>query len=227
MTLSRKGKVFIITGAASGIGRAVAQKLDTLGAILCLYDIQPPNLQETLHHLTSPALHSTYTCDVSSSEACTAVAAFVYEKHNRIDGLLNCAGINPSSLPLAETNDAYIAKIINTNLIGTIYMSRACFPFIPSGGVILNISSELGLRGAGGMSIYCAAKFGVVGFTKALALEVGEKGVRVNAVAPGPIDTPTMLGNVVGVDYNKRVAERIGLRRVGRPEEVASVVAFV
>ncbi|PYH68008.1 SDR family NAD(P)-dependent oxidoreductase [Aspergillus vadensis CBS 113365] len=226
MALSLKDKIIVITGAASGIGRAVAAKLDACGAVLALCDIQEDKLQDTKTQLTATT-HDTYLCDVSTSAACEAVVTAVHEKHGHIDGVFNCAGINPSNISLEETDDAYIDKIIGANLMGTMYMSRACIPHLAQGASILNVSSDCGLHGAAGMSLYCAAKFDIVGFTKSLALELGRRSIRVNAVAPGPIDTPTMLGNVIGGDYNAQVMQRIGLGRLGMPGEVANVVAFL
>ncbi|GKZ20537.1 hypothetical protein AbraIFM66951_005862 [Aspergillus brasiliensis] len=226
MAVSLKDRIIIITGAASGIGRAVAMKLDLLGAVLALCDIQEGSLHDTKNQLTA-TVHDAYRCDVSSSAACNAVAKAVHAKHGRIDGVFNCAGINPSNINLEDTDDAYIERIMGVNLIGTAYMSRACIPYLAPGSCIVNVASDRGLRGAAGMSLYCAAKFGIVGFTKSLALELGGRSIRVNAVAPGPIDTPTMLGNVMGGDFNTQAMQRIGLHRLGMPGEVANVVAFL
>lgn len=106
-------------------------------------------------------------------------------------------------------------------------MSRACVPVLRRGSVIVNVSSMCGLRGYPGFSIYCATKFAIVGFTKALAIELGALEIRVNAVAPGPIDTPTMAGNTQGGDKNKQLSDSLALGRLGESSEVADVVTFL
>ncbi|OJJ94977.1 hypothetical protein ASPACDRAFT_127874 [Aspergillus aculeatus ATCC 16872] len=106
-------------------------------------------------------------------------------------------------------------------------MCRACVPLMQEGSVMVNVSSVCGLKGYPGYSVYCATKFGIIGFTKALAAELGPKGIRVNAVAPGHTDTPTMVGNVAGGDANARIVKEVPLGRLGEPREVADVVAFL
>jgi NAD(P)-dependent dehydrogenase (short-subunit alcohol dehydrogenase family) len=106
-------------------------------------------------------------------------------------------------------------------------MTRACIPHLKSGAAIVNVSSICGLRANARIAIYNAAKFGVTGFTQSMALELGPKGIRVNAVAPGQIHTPTNMNVVVGQDAMDQAKTRIALGRMGTPEEVADVVSFL
>jgi NAD(P)-dependent dehydrogenase (short-subunit alcohol dehydrogenase family) len=99
--------------------------------------------------------------------------------------------VNPTYFPLEKTTDDYWNLIVNTSLQGTYFMTRACIPFLSAGSAIVNVSSIAGLHADAGYAIYNAAKFGVIGFSKAMALELGPKGIRVNVVAPGSITTPT------------------------------------
>lgn len=118
--------------------------------------------------------------------------------------------------------------LINTNLRGTYNITRAVIPHLPApGGSIVNVSSTMGIRAAADHAIYCATKFGIVGFTKAMALELGPNGIRVNAVAPGYIDTPTNSGVVAGPTAVQQQVASVALGRMGTPAEVADVVAFL
>ncbi|KAH8887171.1 short-chain dehydrogenase/reductase-like protein SDR [Thozetella sp. PMI_491] len=223
MANTLEGKVIVITGAASGIGRATAVKLASLGAHLALCDINP----ESLKALSLGSPHTTYVCDVGASAAVDATVAAIAADHGKIDGLFNCAGVNPTFFPLAETTDAYFDKLVNTNARGPFNLTRAVAPHLKAGSAIVNVASTAGLRASAGFSIYNLTKFGIIGFTKAMAMELGPKGIRVNAVAPGPIDTPTMAGNVAGGDANDKLVEGIAMGRIGKPDEVADVVAFL
>ena len=137
--------------------------------------------------------------------------------------------MNPTAYPLTATSDDYWNKLVNTNLKGTYLISRAAIPLLSNspGASIVNVSSTMGLQAAPEYAIYCATKFGIVGFTKALALELGPKGIRVNAVAPGYIDTPSNAGVVAGPEAVKAQVDRVALGRMGTGEEVADVVAFL
>ncbi|KAH9900512.1 3-oxoacyl-reductase [Xylariomycetidae sp. FL2044] len=217
-------KVTIITGAASGIGRATALKLASLGATLAVCDINADNLDQVMKELGNEK-HRSYAFNVGSSADCNKTVDSVLSTFGKINFLFNCAGVNPTALAITDTTDDYFDKLVNTNLRGPYNMTRACVPHLKSGAAVVNVASTAGLRATEGYSIYCATKFGIIGFTKAMALELGPKGVRVNCVAPGPIDTPTMAGNLAGGDANEKLIKGIALGRLGQPEEVASVVA--
>lgn len=219
------GKVCLVTGAASGIGRATAQKMALLGASLALSDINFSGLAET--NTLCGGGHLAEIFDVGSSQACEAFVASTITKFGRVDFIFNCAGVNPTASPLTETTDAYWDKLMNTNLRGTYNITRAVMPHLRAGASVVNVSSILGLVGAAGNAIYCATKFGIIGFTKAMALELGPRQVRVNAVAPGYIDTPTNAGVVAGPAAVAEQEAKIPMGRMGTPGEIADVVAFL
>ncbi|PLB52449.1 NAD(P)-binding protein [Aspergillus steynii IBT 23096] len=222
-----KDKLVVITGAASGIGKATALKLHALGANLIPCDINETSLTELQATLDPTRRHVYFAIDISSSTACTTVSDFITSNALKLDFLFNCAGINPTVIPITDTTDDYFSKLIDVNLRGTFNMTRACAPLMPAGSAIVNVSSICGLKGFAGYSVYCATKFGIIGLTKALAAEFGPKGIRVNAVAPGPIDTPTNDANVSGADAVKRAGEKVALGRMGEASEIADVVVFL
>ncbi|KAK0312305.1 hypothetical protein LTR82_013937 [Friedmanniomyces endolithicus] len=219
------GKVCLITGAASGIGRATALKMASLGALLALSDIKSPGLDET----ASLAGNSPFTSvfDVGSSTACNSFVDSVISKFGRLDYVFNCAGVNPTAYALTETTDEYYDKLMDTNLRGTYNMTRAVMPHLKAGAAVVNTSSIMGVTVAAEYAIYCATKFAIVGFTKAMAMELGTKQVRVNAVAPGYINTPTNAGVVAGPAAVAEQEKKIAMGRMGTAGEVADVVAFL
>ena len=227
-TLPFKNKVILLTGAASGIGRSTAIHLSSLGATLSISDIQPTALLET-HSLLSPSypshVHSTF--DISSPAACTSFINFTIEKLGKIDHVVNCAGINPIPIKTQDVSDEYWDKIMDTNVKGTFAMCRAAIPYLSRNSSIVNISSTLGLHGRPLFATYCASKFAVIGFSKALALELGERGIRVNVVAPGYIDTPTNSGVVAGEVERKRLESEVPMSRFGEVGEVSSLIAWL
>lgn len=229
MTQPFKDQVIFITGAGSGIGRATSIKLATLGATLYLTDINSSSLQQTrvLCPPTPPSVHSRDILDVSDSTACTSCIESCIEVYGKLNHIFNCAGVNPTPYALEETTDAYYDKLMNTNLKGTYAVTRAAIPYLAPGASIVNVSSICGVSPTANIAIYCATKYGVIGFSKAMALELGKKGVRVNVIAPGFIDTPTNASVVAGVESVKRIEGRISLGRMGLPEECADVVAFL
>ncbi|KAM3418804.1 hypothetical protein BST61_g4772 [Cercospora zeina] len=232
MSTKFQNQVCLITGAASGIGRATAIKMASHGARLALSDINQSGVEETQSLCHSPSSHSAETLDVSNSSAVTAYFHnIISERFGRLDFVFNCAGVNPTAYPLTETTDAYWEKLVGTNLKGTNEgreeegeqeKGRAV-----AGPAIVNVSSTMGVQAAPEYAIYCATKFGIVGFTKALALELGPKGIRVNAVAPGYIDTPTNAGVVAGPEAVRKQVEKVALGRMDAGEDVSDVVALL
>jgi len=221
-------KVCLITGAGSGIGRATAQKINSLGGKLALSDINSAGLSET----ASLCNGEVYT-EISSVADASACTAFVDNSAahfgGRLDFVFNCAGVNPTGIDLTDTTDEYFDKLVSTNLKGTFAITRAAIPYLEKqpGSSIVNVSSIMGVSVSARISVYCMTKFGINGFTKAMALELGPKGVRINAVAPGYIDTPTNAGVVAGGDAVRKQEEKSGMGRMGTAGEIADVVAFL
>jgi len=228
------GKVCLITGAASGIGRATALKLASEGATLALSDINESGLQETISQC-SGTNHYTSLSNVASTSACQLFVETAVTHLGRLDFVFNCAGVNPTAYSLTETSDEYWDLLVNTNLRGTYAITRAAIPHLERsaaasslpGPAIVNVTSIMGVSVAANYAIYCATKHGIVGFTRALALELGPKQIRVNAVAPGYIDTPTNAGVVAGGDAVKEQESKVAMGRMGTAGEVADVVAFL
>lgn len=219
------GKVTLITGAASGIGRATALKLASQGSKLSLQDINETGLKET-NELCGGG-HYLETFSVADPSACNTFISNTIQTLGRIDFVFNCAGVNPTAYALTATTDAYFSKLVDTNLKGTYNITRAVIPHLPQTSSIVNVSSTMGISAAANYAIYCATKWAIVGFTKAMALELGPQGVRVNAVAPGYIDTPTNAGVLEGPEAMEAQVQRVALGRMGTSEEVADVVAFL
>jgi NAD(P)-dependent dehydrogenase (short-subunit alcohol dehydrogenase family) len=135
--------------------------------------------------------------------------------------------VNPTSIKLEDTSEEYWDKLVNTNLKGVFLVTKACLPYLSRGSAIVNVSSVSGIRGSAFQSVYCTTKFGLIGMTKSHALEFGPRGIRVNAICPGYIDTPSNAGIVKGGEAVERMRNGNALERLGEPEEVADVVAFL
>ncbi|EXJ80453.1 hypothetical protein A1O1_08598 [Capronia coronata CBS 617.96] len=226
------GQVVLITGAASGIGRATALRMAKVGANLALSDINPASLDETRQQCESVSKKSTQQhmasrVDVQSTESINDFVQSVVSRYGTIHHVFNCAGINPTKLEIEQITDAYWHKLMDTNVKSIMTMTRACVPHMSRGASFVNVSSMCGIYPTALFSVYCATKFAVIGFSKCMALELGARGIRVNVVAPGSIDTPTNASVLAGGDRLQQMAEGVGLKRAGTAEEVADVVAFL
>ncbi len=221
------GKVGLITGAAQGIGLATALKFAREGAIVVVCDIHQAAVDAAvLQCQTLGATAAGYVMDVTQRANVDAVVARVIEQFGRIDVLVNNAGITQDARLQKMTLEQF-DRVIDVNLRGVFHCAQAVADIMVAqgGGVILNASSVVGIYGNFGQTNYAATKFGVIGFTKTWSRELGPKGVRVNAVAPGFIATP-ILSSIP----EKVIAEmehRVPLRRLGQPEEIANVYAFL
>lgn len=226
-----QGHVTIITGAGSGIGRATAVKMAKEGAILALSDINSDAVSSTqqlcLEASETKQEHMAKYLDVRSSQDINEYVDAVVAKYGTIHHVFNCAGVNPTKFEIENVTDEYWHKLVDTNLKGVFAMTRACIPHMKSGSSFVNVSSCAGLHPTAQFAVYCATKYGLIGFSKCVALEVGPKGIRVNIIAPGVIDTPTNFSVRAGQEELKNMSKSIGLRRIGSAEEVADVVAFL
>ncbi|KAK6860072.1 NAD(P)-binding protein [Apiospora arundinis] len=226
---SLSGKVILLTGAGSGIGQATAIKLHGLGATLAITDVSQEGISQTLELCGGRDKHYAQILDVSKREDVENQVANIITSLGRIDHVFNCAGINPTAFPLTDVSDEYYDKLMAVNLKGVFSVTKATMPHVTaSKGSYVNVSSILGVRAGAEYATYCATKWGVIGFSKAMALELGPKGVRVNVVAPGYITTPTNAGVAQGTDEAiKEMEQANSLGRMGTPEEIAGVVAFL
>ncbi|CAN5284049.1 beta-ketoacyl-ACP reductase [soil metagenome] len=220
-------KVSIITGAAQGIGLATALKFAREGAIVIVCDVQQTGIDEAVKQCQALGAQAVgYLMDVTQRAMVDSVIGKVKEQFGRIDVLVNNAGITKDARLVKMTLEQF-DRVIDVNLRGVFHCSQAVADtMVAQGkGVILNASSVVGIYGNFGQTNYAASKFGLIGFTKTWSRELGPKGVRVNAVAPGFIATPilaTIPDNVL-----KDMEARVPLKRLGQPEEIANVYAFL
>lgn len=221
------GKVAVVTGGASGIGKATVERLAREGAAVMIGDLNETLGQAVVRDLSDLKLAFQKT-DVSREQELTALMEATVAQFGRLDILFNNAGFAAmGNTPDLETD--LWRKLIETDLSSVFYASRAAIPHMrrQGGGVIINNASISGVIGDYGMVGYNAAKGGVVNYTRALALDHARENIRVNAVCPGAIDTPLFEGiKAIPKLYNDWM-ELIPLRRTGRPEEIAGVVAFL
>jgi len=218
-----KDKVVLITGASGGIGKAIAKKFTTAGAKVALNDIV--QAEDALKSLAQELGGKYFLADVSKLEEVEKMIQDIKKEFGRLDVLVNNAGITQDRT-LAKMAKEEWQKVIDIDLTGVFNCTKAALPLIiQNQGKIVSISSLVGQRGNFGQTNYAAAKAGIIGFTKALAKEVGRFGVTVNAVAPGFIET--RLTENLPPETKETVKKFTPLGRFGKPEEVANAVAFL
>lgn len=228
-SISLHGRVAIVTGASSGIGRAIAIKLHRAGARVALLDIREDG-RELERELGGNVRF--YKCDVSSSGEVEETVRRVYEDFGRIDIVVNAAGVIIRK-SVVETGEEEWDWVMNVNLKGPYLVSKYAIPYMVrgGGGSIVNVASGWGLKGGPRAAAYCASKAGLVNLTRAMAIDHGAEGVRVNCVAPGDVDTPMLREEArqLGMDLEEflREAARRPIPRIGRPEDVANAVLFL
>lgn len=222
------GKRAIVTGSASGIGLAVARLLASEGAIVMMADRNEEGVKTAADDIGANARPHAF--DVSDHEACTHLVETIVAEHGGLDILCNIAGVLDMA-PLAKFTPDRWARMIGVNLSGVFFMSQAAMPhLIETRGAIVNMASAAGLVGVPYNSPYSASKHGVVGMTKAMALEFANQGVRINAICPGGVKTP-MLGAppAEGVDWDAvmRSSSWLDHGEMSDPEDIADAVAFL
>ena len=225
MAFELTGQTAIVTGAATGIGEAIARRLAKAGAAVAVADLNLEGATAAAHSIGGDAFP--LQIDISRSSSANNAMAGVIARRGRIDILVNNAGIAGKAAPLWEQTDEDWHTVIAVNLLGVVYCTRAVLPHMRTHkyGRIVNVASIAGKEGNPNMSPYSATKAAVIAFTKSVGKEVATEGICVNAVAPAVIRTH-ILDQLTPeqVDY---MTQRIPMRRTGTTEEVAAVVHFL
>jgi NAD(P)-dependent dehydrogenase (short-subunit alcohol dehydrogenase family) len=225
-----KGKAALVTGAASGLGRATAIALARAGADVCIVDVNAGGLEDTAQQVRDLGVRAlAYAADLSKAEACQTAVAKAVEAFGRLDALCNVAGIiffaNAAEMPAAD-----FEKTLAVNLAAPFYLIQAALPHLlaTGDGAVVNVTSTAAFVGEAYAAAYCASKAGLTQMTKALAMEFVHKPIRFNAVAPGGMITniAANLKMPEGVDY-ALIQRFSGLRGVVEVEDVAELVAFL
>ena len=224
------GKTVIVTGSSSGIGEGIARRFAAEGANVVLNSRSRDDLEKVAADLDAERA-LVVEGDVSSAQFAKDLIAKTVERFGGLDCLVNNAGTATAG-PLADASDADIDKVIDINVKGVLYMSRAAIPQLaksdaPGGGSIVNTSSVSGTGGDWTMPIYNASKGAVTNLTRSLALQLGEQGIRVNAVCPSLTRSEMSAGIRENDTLMDAFLRRIPLGRPGEPEDVAGVVAFL
>jgi 3-oxoacyl-[acyl-carrier protein] reductase len=226
-TLELKGKVALVTGAAQGIGKAIALLLARNGADLVVSDINLEKAQETAKEIqTIGRKSSALKVDVASLEDVERMVQTVLEQFHRIDILVNNAGIARDKLILRMTEEDWDV-VLDVNLKGTFNCTKAAIRHMlkQKSGKIINIASVVGEMGNAGQANYSASKAGVIGFTKTIAREFAQRGINVNAIAPGYVETP--MTDALPEKVKEELRQMIPMQRLGRPEDIAEAVLFL
>jgi 3-oxoacyl-[acyl-carrier protein] reductase len=223
MSLRLKDKVAIITGAAKGIGFATAKRFAEEGAKVMIADISPEAVNAAVGQIPGS---EAYVMNVTDRASIQATVDQVMQRHGRIDILINNAGITQDAR-LVKMTEAQFDTVIDVNLKGVFNCTQLVVPHMLDAGkgAVVNASSVVGIYGNFGQTNYSATKFGVIGFTKTWARELGAKGIRVNAVCPGFIATEMV--KAMPENILQDIERRSWLGRLGTPEEMANVYLFL
>ena len=217
------GRRAFVTGGAKGIGAAIARRLIDAGAVVTIGDIDDASAETTGAEFVS--------CDITSTEDVDRAVRVAAGTDDRLDIVVNNAGIFPTTGPMLEASDDFVSRMLDVNVRSTFSVARQAAHHMPAGGSIVNLASIAALGGGANISAYAASKAAVVSLTRAFARELGPRGIRVNAVAPGVIDTPGVRDQLEplkasGVDIASRIsANPLGL--TGQPDHVARAVLFL
>ena len=228
MSQTMEGKVAVVTGASRGIGKAIAVKLASKGAIVVInYNGSRERAEEVKNEVESAGGKAVIIqCNVADFDACKEFIETVIKEQGRIDILVNNAGITKDGL-IMKMKEEDFESVLNVNLKGTFNTIRhsARQMLKQRSGKIINISSVSGILGNVGQANYAASKAGVIGLTKTMARELGSRGITVNAIAPGFVDTE--MTEVLSEEIRENACKQIILGRFGKPEDIANTAVFL
>lgn len=227
LSIDMSGRVALVTGAASGLGRACARKLAEAGAQLCLVDVNQAGLEETAGMLGNAAV-LTHAADLADPDACTGAVAAAVDRFGRLDALCNIAGIIRMAHTPEMPREHYL-QTIAINLNAPFFLSQAAIPhLLENNGAIVNCASSAAFLGEAYAAAYCATKAGLVNMTKAMAMEYARKPIRINAVAPGGMITNISNGMTFPSEAEMDLVARYsGLRGQVEVDDVADLVTLL
>jgi ketoreductase len=225
-----------VTGGGRGIGRAVALAFAEPGATVAIGSRTRDQLDRTARDIRDRGADAiALEMDVTDSTSVQSALSRLQSRGTRLDILVNNAGVGGGE-PVEGSDERAWRRIVDTNVVGTYLVCRAALPLVAEGGRIINLSSVLGRFGVPGYTAYCASKHAIIGFTRALALELTARSITVNAISPGWVDTDmavegmTLGADAMGVSYEefrRRAIRAVPIKRIIQPEEVAGLVRFL
>ena len=219
-----EGKTVLVTGAAGGIGRAIVKTLHSLGAVVGITDISKEALDAFASELKDRVF--VFEADLTNAESIKELVKSAENQMGKIDILVNNAGITKDGLSMRMTDDQF-KGVLDVNLIAPFMLMRAVMPFMMKRryGRIINMASIVGVMGNAGQANYCASKGGLIAMSKAVAAEMASRGVTVNCVAPGFVQT--RMTDVLPDEVKAKMLASIPLARLGQPQDIANAVAFL
>jgi NAD(P)-dependent dehydrogenase (short-subunit alcohol dehydrogenase family) len=226
--MSFEGKVGIATGGGSGLGEATAKFLTDRGARLVVADANSESAERVASEIRAAGGHATpLVCDISKPGDVERLVPFAVKTYGSLDIAFNNAGITPKLVETHLIDPAEWLRVIEVNLTGTFYCMKAEIAHFVDhgGGAIVNMASTAGVQAHAMRAAYSASKHGIIGLTRSAAVEYATRGIRVNAVAPGPVRTASSTGATPEVIA--KIAAKTAMGRMGKPEEVAGVVALL
>lgn len=223
--LNLSGKNALVTGGAKGIGRAIAERLAAAGANVTIADLDASG-ESTAKEIGGAFV----VCDITNAEQLSA-AVDAAARGGNLDILVNNAGIYPTTGPIDKVTDSFVSKMLEVNVRAQYSAAREAARAMKNGGAIVNLASIAGIRGGANITAYSASKGAVIALTRAFANELGPRGIRVNAIAPGIIDTPGVQEQMAplkagGLDIDAAIAAN-PLRIAGQPDHIARVTLFL
>jgi 3-oxoacyl-[acyl-carrier protein] reductase len=225
--LDLTGKVAVVTGASRGIGRAISERLARQGALVAMTDVLGEAAADAAREVTEAGFRAeAYAMDVTNGESVQSAVERIIERHTRLDILVNNAGVVRDNVAMRLKREDW-DLVLNVNLTGTFICTQAVLRQMmrQREGRIVNISSVVGQMGNAGQSNYAASKAGIIGFSKSLSRELAVRGITVNVVAPGLIDTD--MTRALPEHVRNEWASKVPLGRLGTAADVASAVCFL